>query len=70
MSHIKKNGGILVVSYECVRIEADLLQVALGEWYYVVLDEAQKIKNWKSQVYQACTGLRASHRLILSGTPM
>ena len=53
-----------------MRIEAELLQVALGEWYYIVLDEAQKIKNWKSQVYAACTGLKASHRLILSGTPM
>jgi DNA excision repair protein ERCC-6 len=36
----------------------------------VILDEGQKIKNHKSQGYQAAVGLQACHRLVLSGTPM
>jgi len=39
-----------------MRIDVDSLapctEIA-NQWFYVILDEAQKIKNWKSQVYTA-----------------
>ncbi|XP_042501657.1 helicase-like transcription factor CHR28 isoform X2 [Macadamia integrifolia] len=39
-------------------------------WFRVVLDEAQTIKNHRTQVARACSGLRAKRRWCLSGTPM
>ncbi|CDO99602.1 unnamed protein product [Coffea canephora] len=39
-------------------------------WFRVVLDEAQCIKNHRTQVARACWGLRAKRRWCLSGTPM
>ncbi|MEZ5472270.1 MAG: DEAD/DEAH box helicase [Marinicella sp.] len=39
-------------------------------WHTLVLDEAQAIKNRKTQVAKMAKKLKASHRLCLSGTPM
>ncbi|XP_040951788.1 helicase-like transcription factor CHR28 isoform X2 [Gossypium hirsutum] len=39
-------------------------------WFRIVLDEAQSIKNHKTQVARACWGLRAKRRWCLSGTPI
>jgi len=40
------------------------------EWHYVMLDEAQRIKNARSQAALSVKGLSARHRLCLSGTPL
>ncbi|XP_039049742.1 helicase-like transcription factor CHR28 isoform X1 [Hibiscus syriacus] len=39
-------------------------------WFRIVLDEAQSIKNHRTQVARACWGLRAKRRWCLSGTPI
>ncbi|KAL1567364.1 helicase-like transcription factor CHR28 isoform X3 [Salvia divinorum] len=39
-------------------------------WFRVVLDEAQSIKNHRTQAARACWGLRAKRRWCLSGTPI
>jgi SNF2 family DNA or RNA helicase len=39
-------------------------------WHAVILDEAQTIKNARTQAAQVVQMLRAGHRLCLSGTPM
>ncbi|URD76688.1 SNF2 family N-terminal domain [Musa troglodytarum] len=39
-------------------------------WFRVILDEAQSIKNYRTQVARACWGLRAKRRWCLSGTPI
>lgn len=39
-------------------------------WFRVVLDEAQTIKNHRTLVARACSGLRAKRRWCLSGTPI
>ncbi len=48
----------------------DLDQLKAIEWEYVILDEAQKIKNPGTQMAQAARVLRARHRLALTGTPI
>ena len=40
------------------------------QFHYIVLDEAQYIKNPKSQTAQVSYQLKANHRLALTGTPM
>ncbi|KAJ8432485.1 hypothetical protein Cgig2_012703 [Carnegiea gigantea] len=44
--------------------------LARVNWFRVVLDEAQSIKNYRTRVAQACWGLRAKRRWCLSGTPI
>lgn len=39
-------------------------------YHYAILDEAQLIKNPKSQVAESACELKANHRLCLTGTPM
>lgn len=39
-------------------------------FHYVILDEAQAIKNPKSKTSQTIFGLKAKHRLCLTGTPI
>lgn len=47
--------------------ERPLARVA---WFRVILDEAQSIKNYRTQVAGACWNLRAKRRWCLSGTPI
>ncbi|KFK40731.1 hypothetical protein AALP_AA2G033800 [Arabis alpina] len=51
-------------------VEALSGPLAKVSWFRVVLDEAQSIKNYKTQVARACWGLRAKRRWCLSGTPI
>jgi SNF2 family DNA or RNA helicase len=40
------------------------------DWHLLVMDEAQFIKNPKAQSHQVARGLKARHRLSLTGTPL
>lgn len=39
-------------------------------WHYMILDEAQNIKNFKSQRWQRLLTMPSKHRLLLTGTPL
>ncbi|KIH50277.1 protein, SNF2 family [Ancylostoma duodenale] len=41
--------------------------VRVQAWQYLILDEAQNIKNWKSQRWQALLNVKARRRLLLTG---
>ncbi|TGE29340.1 SNF2-related protein [Hymenobacter metallicola] len=49
---------------------ADIRQLREYRFNYVVLDEAQAIKNPESQRYKAARLLQARNRLVLTGTPL
>jgi len=51
-------------------LSRDLARFRQLEWHYVILDEAQAIKNARSQASQSVRTLRARHRLALTGTPV
>jgi len=59
---------IILTSYPLLQIDREALLAQ--EFYFVILDEAQTVKNPRSQVAQAARALRARHRLCLTGTPM
>ena len=59
---------IVLTTYGTVR--RDILQMKDQPFDYVVLDEAQTIKNAGSQVAKASRLLKGRHRLALSGTPI
>ncbi|KAL8257993.1 hypothetical protein R6Q59_030034 [Mikania micrantha] len=44
--------------------------LAKVKWFRVILDEAQTIKNSRTQMSKSCCGLRAKKRWCLSGTPI
>ena len=59
---------VLLVNYElCLRDMDDLLLMNADA---VILDEAQRVKNYASQTSQQIKRLRPNFRLILTGTPM
>jgi superfamily II DNA or RNA helicase len=65
--HLSEYDLILTTYPLIVRDKAILLN---QHFYLLILDEAQFIKNVKSQAAQIAIQLKASHRLCLTGTPM
>jgi len=63
-----KQYDLVVTSYPLLVRDAEILSEQ--QWHVVALDEAQNIKNPKSLAAQVCGGLKANHRLCLTGTPM
>ncbi|MBO7740966.1 MAG: DEAD/DEAH box helicase, partial [Victivallales bacterium] len=60
--------GVIVTHYGLMRSDIELLQ---GRRYeFVILDEAQTIKNPQAQATVAVKTLDAAHRLALTGTPL
>jgi superfamily II DNA or RNA helicase len=59
---------LIVTTYGAMR--RDAVHLKEGEFHYVILDEAQAIKNPSTASAKAARLLRASHRLALSGTPV
>ena len=60
--------GFLVTNYEQVLRDLDLIQRWKAD--LVVLDEAQRIKNWATKTAAYVKALRPAYRLVLIGTPM
>ena len=59
---------LCVTNYALLR--RDVERLAEIDFRYVILDEAQNIKNPESQTARASKRLRADHRLALTGTPI
>lgn len=57
-----------VLNYSQLRLLGETLVPI--RWLAVILDEGQYIKNPNSQTAQVARALHASHRLVLSGTPI
>ncbi len=63
-----RQADVLVTSYAALRRDASYH--GSRHYHYVILDEAQTIKDPDSQTARACRSLPASHRLALTGTPI
>ena len=68
--HFKRipDADIVLTTYPLVL--RDLKKLEKHQYHALVLDEAQSIKNAKSGAAQAVGGLKAKHRLCLTGTPL
>ena len=60
--------NVILTTYAMVRNDIEKLQEQ--EFYYVILDESQNIKNIAAQTSKAVMLLQAKNRLALSGTPI
>jgi len=63
------NYPVLIATYEQVRAEGAYIQ-GLSPFSLVILDEAQRIKNHDSKVYQACAYIPRKNSWALTGTPV
>ncbi|WPD18317.1 SNF2-related protein [Thermaerobacter composti] len=59
---------VLITTYPLIRRDVDRL--AERDYHYLILDEAQHVKNPDTQTWQALRRIRARHRLALTGTPV
>ncbi len=59
---------LILSTYHTVRQDIEFLSGYL--FSYIILDESQMIKNPASKLYRAMESLSASHRLVLTGTPI
>ena len=60
--------GLLVVNYELVLRDLDLVLGARAD--LVILDEAQRIKNWDTKTAKAVKELTSPYAFVLTGTPL
>ena len=60
--------GFLIINYEQLLRDLDIVRAWNPD--LVVLDEAQRIKNWQTKTALSVKGLTPSYRLVLTGTPM
>ena len=63
-----RKSGLFIINYEQLIRDLDLIR----RWNpdLVVLDEAQRIKNWATKTALSVKGLTPPYRLVLTGTPM
>ena len=59
---------LLVTSYDYIKRDFELYENK--DFHYVILDEAQYIKNHQTKNAQTVKKLKAEHRLALTGTPI
>lgn len=57
-----------IISYNVVANDVDYLNKSKPDM--VILDEAQRIKNWKTKVAQSVKKLESDYALVLTGTPL
>jgi superfamily II DNA or RNA helicase len=68
MSEQVTENDVIITSYALMRRDEDFLQKL--DFHYVILDEAQHIKNPLSATARAAKKLKSERRLALTGTPI
>ena len=63
-----RKSGLFIINYE--QLIRDLEWIKGWSPDLVVLDEAQRIKNWATKTALSVKGLSPPYRLVLTGTPM
>jgi len=62
------NFDVILTTYGTVR--NDVEQLSKLDFFYLILDESQYVKNPTSKTYKAVMKLQSEHRLALTGTPI
>jgi superfamily II DNA or RNA helicase len=57
-----------VINYELVRFDEE--EITRREFDLVILDEAQRIKNWRTKTADKVKRLRSPYAFVLTGTPL
>lgn len=65
----RQGAAFTIVNYELLMRDVDVVQRLLAP-DVLVLDEAQRIKNWRTRIAASVKSLRTAHAFVLSGTPL
>ncbi|MCG3176588.1 MAG: hypothetical protein MOGMAGMI_01546 [Candidatus Omnitrophica bacterium] len=65
---LPSGADVVIISYETLRRQLERLK--RGRYHTLIFDEAQYLKNIRSERTSAARSLRASFRLTLTGTPL
>ncbi len=66
--HKPNSFNICITSYKLVIQDYSIFK--RKRWYYIILDEAQNIKNFKSKRWQMLLNFKSKRKLLLTGTPL
>jgi len=64
----RQNTFFTILNYELVRRDLDELEKLRPN--LIILDEAQRIKNWRAKTAQAVKRLQSRYAFVLTGTPL
>lgn len=59
---------IILTTYGTLRNDFEML--SNFEFFYLILDESQNIKNAASKTYRSLLEIRSMHRMVITGTPI
>jgi SNF2 family DNA or RNA helicase len=59
---------VILTTYGIIRNDLEMFRQM--EFWYIILDESQLIKNPQSKLFRAVKQLKSKHRLVLTGTPI
>lgn len=59
---------IILTTYGTLRNDTEML--SSYEFFYLILDESQNIKNSSSKTYKSILEIRSKHKLVITGTPI
>jgi len=65
---LEKKDDLIITTYGTLRNDISLFNKE--GFYYIILDESQKIKNPLAQNTKSVFSLKGKHRLVLTGTPI
>ncbi|MFV0591152.1 MAG: SNF2-related protein [Draconibacterium sp.] len=68
IGQISRFYDIILTTYGTMRNDSEML--ATTEFFYLILDESQSIKNSASKTYTALLKIKARHKLVITGTPI
>ncbi|MDR0624053.1 MAG: DEAD/DEAH box helicase family protein, partial [Treponema sp.] len=66
--YLDQDNFFFIVNYETVL--RDCRAINSADFDFLILDEAQKIKNYETKTASAVKRLKAKHKLVITGTPI
>lgn len=67
-SHYASDSFFKIINYEIVHRDLEMI----NQWHpdLIILDEAQRIKNWKTRTARTVKSLESTYAIVLTGTPL
>ncbi len=66
--HFREPGFFKILNYDTVHADLDLIDAWGPD--LVILDEAQRIKNWNTRVARSVKRIQSPYAIVLTGTPL